>query len=67
MAKKNYQITTVWGALIYLAFIITSVAAWITSIVNCLSNGKWILLLVDILAASVAVIHGIGLWFGVNW
>ena len=42
-------------------------AAWVTHIIHCLIAAKYILLLVGALVAPVGVIHGIGLWFGVQW
>ncbi len=39
-------------------------AAWITHIVTCFQNGEWGFLLVGALFFPIAVIHGIGVWFG---
>lgn len=39
-------------------------AAWVTHIVNCFQDGEWGFLLVGALFFPLAVIHGIGLWFG---
>lgn len=40
--------------------------AWLTSVVNCIITGKWILLIVDLFFAPVAVIHGFMVWIGVG-
>jgi hypothetical protein len=48
----------------FLLGIIVSFAAWITHIVTCFQNGEWGFLLVGALFFPIAVIHGIGVWFG---
>lgn len=47
-------------------FTLAVVAAFMTSIINCIMTGKWILLVVDLFVAPVAVIHGVMVWFGVG-
>lgn len=39
-------------------------AGWITHIVICLQNEKYVLLVAGALAAPIGIIHGIGHWFG---
>ncbi len=39
-------------------------AAWITHIVTCFQNDEWGFLLVGALFFPIAVIHGLGVWFG---
>lgn len=39
-------------------------AAWVTHIVDCFQDGEWGFLLVGALFFPLAVIHGIGIWFG---
>lgn len=39
-------------------------AAWVTHIVTCFKNDEWGFLLVGALFFPIAVIHGIGVWFG---
>ena len=51
-----------WGAVFTLAVI----GAWLTSVINCILTEKWILLVIDLFVAPVAVIHGIMVWFGVG-
>jgi len=46
---------------------LTSVAALFTHVINTLLAGKYILLLVGVILPPIGVIHGIGLWFGVQW
>ncbi len=42
-------------------------AAWVTHIVTCLIQAKYLLLIAGAFIAPVGVIHGIGIWFGVSW
>ncbi len=44
--------------------IILGVAAWLTHIFTCLANGEWGFLIAGALAFPIAIIHGIGIWFG---
>lgn len=39
-------------------------AAWLTHIVDCLKDEQWGFLIAGALAFPIAVIHGIGIWFG---
>ena len=55
------------GVLSVLTLAITIAAAWITHIIHCLLAAKYFLLIAGALIAPVGVIHGIGLWFGVQW
>jgi hypothetical protein len=50
--------------LIKIGVSLTIFCAWLTSIVACIQHSMWALLFVDIFVPPVAVIHGIGLWFG---
>jgi hypothetical protein len=40
-------------------------AAWITHIIFCLGAGAWGFLIAGALVFPIAIIHGVGLWFGV--
>ena len=39
-------------------------AAWLTHIIDCLKDGEWGFLIAGALMFPIAVIHGIGIWFG---
>lgn len=47
--------------------VILLLAAYITHIITCLLAGKYLLLLVGAIVAPVGMLHGIGIWFGVQW
>lgn len=42
-------------------------AAWLTHIIVCLLQAKYLLLIAGAIIFPVGIIHGFGLWFGVNW
>ncbi len=45
----------------------TIVGGWLTHIIHCLLTAKYVLLVAGAFIFPVGVIHGVGLWFGVNW
>jgi hypothetical protein len=47
-----------------LAFL-TSIAAWITHIVACLTAGKWGFLIAGAIMFPIAIVHGWLIWLGV--
>jgi hypothetical protein len=51
--------------LIGIAFVLTSLAAWVTHVIVCIKASAWVLLAFGCIVAPVGVIHGIGVWFGV--
>lgn len=62
--KNDFDI---WGTLVWLIPLVmffVSIAAWITHIVTCLSEGKYGFLIAGALAFPIAVVHGFGIWFG---
>ena len=44
--------------------ILLSLPAWITHVIVCISDERWIFLLAGAICAPVGVIHGWGVWFG---
>lgn len=42
----------------------TCVAAWFQHVFTCLSEGAWGFLIAGALFFPVAVVHGVGIWFG---
>lgn len=53
--------------LILLITILVSIAGWLTHVIVCLVQAKYLLLIAGAFIAPVGVIHGVGIWFGVNW
>lgn len=48
------------GCWIFMALL----AAWLTHIIVCLKDGEWGFLIAGALFFPVAIIHGVGCWFG---
>lgn len=48
----------------WLATFFISVAAWLTHVIVCLATGAWGFLLVGAFFFPIAIVHGIGIWFG---
>jgi hypothetical protein len=42
-------------------------AAWLTHVIVCLLQAKYLLLIAGAIIFPVGIIHGFGLWLGVNW
>jgi hypothetical protein len=47
-----------------LLLIATNVAAWGTHVWSCLTSEQWGFLIAGAVAFPVAIVHGIGIWFG---
>jgi hypothetical protein len=47
------------------ALVLVAIAAWGTHVVVCIKAGSWGLLIAGAIWAPVAVVHGVGIWFGV--
>lgn len=43
---------------------ITALAAWLTHVIFCLSDGAWGYLIAGAVFFPIGIVHGIGLWFG---
>ncbi|AXQ69783.1 hypothetical protein HOU03_gp484 [Caulobacter phage CcrSC] len=50
--------------ILWLGFIVGTAAAWLTHVIHCIQTQEWVFLIAGALAFPVAVIHGIGIWFG---
>ena len=52
----------------WIAFIITSVIAWLHHVIYCLQHiqtaYEWAILLAGVILPPVGILHGYGLWFG---
>ncbi|HEY8963809.1 MAG TPA: hypothetical protein VIN59_05020 [Alphaproteobacteria bacterium] len=44
--------------------VLICVAAWLTHVIDCLKDGEWGFLIAGALMFPIAIIHGIGIWFG---
>jgi len=53
--------------LLFLCITVVTFGSWLTHIIHCLLHAKYLLLIVGALVFPVGMIHGVGIWFGVNW
>ena len=53
-----------FGCLFYLSFTLVCVGAWFTDIAVCFQRHYYGFLIAGAILFPIAVIHGIGLWFG---
>jgi hypothetical protein len=47
--------------------LLTLPASWLTHIIVCLVQGKYLLLIAGAFVFPVGMIHGYGIWLGVDW
>ena len=52
------------NAILFVFIIFSLIGAWFTHIIHCLNEGLWGFLIAGALVFPIAIIHGIGLWFG---
>lgn len=45
-------------------FLLVFGASWLTHVIVCLSDERWGFLIAGAIFFPIAVVHGIGLWFG---
>jgi hypothetical protein len=53
------------GALLGLAFGVACFAAWLTHLYVCFNNARWGFLIAGAIFFPIAIVHGVGIWFGV--
>jgi len=53
------------GVIASFAFFLTLVAAWFQHLYTCFTNEAWGFLIAGAIFFPVAIIHGIGIWFGI--
>ena len=54
---------TLFGALIGIA----GVLAWFTHLFVCFSDDRWGFLIAGAIMFPIAIVHGVGIWFGIWW
>ncbi len=52
---------------IQIFIVLVLVGSWLTHVVTCLIQAKYLLLLVGVIFPPIGVIHGFGNWLGVAW
>ena len=53
------------GGTLGLFFVVVSVSAWFTHLSVCFSDDRWGFLIAGAIMFPIAIVHGIGIWFGV--
>ncbi len=48
----------------YLVVMTLSVAAWFTHLFVCFSDDRWGFLIAGAIMFPIAIVHGVGVWFG---
>ena len=48
-----------------LLIVLASVAAWFTHLYVCFTTAQWGFLIAGAIFFPVAIVHGVGIWFGV--
>jgi hypothetical protein len=48
----------------FIILAITCVAAWLTHLTTCFTDERWGFLIAGAIFFPVAIVHGIGIWFG---
>ncbi len=43
---------------------LTLIAAWLTHVIVCIKTAAWLFLIAGAIFFPIAMIHGIGVWFG---
>lgn len=64
MRAKTNEETDFYTGLFIIAMALLSVAAWFTHIIVCLDEEKWGFLIGGAILVPIAVVHGVGIWFG---
>jgi hypothetical protein len=65
MSKMNTEDKVWMSAYVMIVLVIlTTFIAWGTHIVVCLQDERWGFLIAGAIAVPVAVVHGVGIWFG---
>lgn len=47
-----------------LFFLVVIPASWLTHLITCFSDERWGFLIAGAIMFPVAIVHGIGIWFG---
>ena len=62
--QKGYTLIELFIVCVWLPVTLVSIAAWFTHVIHCIQNQEWFFLIAGAIAFPIAVVHGVGLWFG---
>lgn len=60
MSKSDHSLKMMF----LITFGLASLAAWLTHVVVCIQNEAWLFLIAGAMMFPIAVVHGVGVWFG---
>lgn len=49
----------------YLAILAGTFGAWLTHVINCITDERWLFLIAGAIMFPIAIVHGWGIWLGV--
>lgn len=52
------------GVIAIIGLVMGSVAAWLTHVIVCIQTASWLFLIAGAIVAPIAIVHGVGIWFG---
>ena len=58
------RLTEGLGGLFMILLIGASTAAWFTHLLVCFSDDRWGFLIAGAIMFPIAIVHGVGIWFG---
>ena len=68
MGKKwqaaTKSIESALPVIVVTAVVVGTFLAWLTHIVVCIKTSAWVFLIAGAVFFPVAVVHGVGIWFG---
>ena len=60
---KNRQKGEAAGTVLGLMLVLAMIAAWLTHVLTCIDTERWGFLIAGAIFFSVAIIHGLWIWF----
>lgn len=54
----------IFAFLLMAALVVAGPAAWITHLIRCFTEEQWGFLIGGAIFFPVAIVHGVGIWFG---
>jgi hypothetical protein len=62
--KVKQRGEAIFGTIVGVLIGIAALSAWFTHVYVCFSDNRWGFLIAGALFFPVAIVHGVGLWFG---
>lgn len=62
--QAGFTLTELLFAILGLTLAVVGPLAWVTHVIHCIQNEEWFFLIAGAIAFPIAIVHGVGLWFG---